>query len=91
MYLNMAMNILIGLIGIGIAAFILNFPFGMLRVKTRKYSLNWLLCIHLPVVPVVFLRMITGFNYKVIPFTLIFSVLGQLLGVRTGRRLWFGS
>ncbi len=89
--MNMAMNILIGFIGIGIAAFILNFPFGMLRVKTRKYSFNWLLCIHLPVVPVVFLRMLTGFNYKVIPFTLIFSVLGQFLGVRTGKRLWFGS
>lgn len=86
----MAIKILIGLIGIGIAAFLLNFSFGILRVKTRKYSLKWLLCIHIPVVPVVFLRMVTGYSYKIIPYTLALSVLGQFLGARAGR-WWFNS
>lgn len=87
----MAFNVLTGIIGIVAVAFLLNFPFGVLRVKTRKYSLKWILCIHIPVLPVIFLRLFTGFSYKIIPFTLAFSVLGQLLGFRAGRRWWFGS
>ena len=87
----MDFNILAGVFGIGAAAFLFNFPFGALRVKTQKYSLKWILCIHIPVLPVIFLRLFTGFSYKIIPFTLAFSVLGQLLGFRAGRRWWFGS
>lgn len=78
------------LILIGAGAFILNFPFGILRVKTRKFSLGWLLCIHLPVLPVIFIRIATGFTYKVIPYTLGVSLLGQFFGVRAGR-WWFSS
>ncbi|MBI5756626.1 MAG: hypothetical protein HZA12_06845 [Nitrospirae bacterium] len=82
--------VILTLILIGVAAFILNFPFGILRVKTRKYSLAWLLCIHIPVIPVIFMRISTGFTYRVIPFTLGVSILGQFLGARAGR-WWFSS
>jgi hypothetical protein len=71
-------------------AFLLNFPFGILRIKTRKFSLVWFLCIHLPVIPIIFIRKLTGLNYTVIPYTLGLSLLGQFLGAKTGR-WWFSS
>jgi hypothetical protein len=58
---------------IGGVAFILNFPFGMLRSRLRKYSIGWLLCIHLPIVPIILIRVIEGLTYRVIP-----RILGTL-------------
>ena len=75
---------------IGGVAFLLNFPFGMLRSRMRKYSIGWLLCIHIPIVPIILIRIIEGLTYKVIPYTLVVSILGQFLGVRAGR-WWFSS
>lgn len=75
---------------IGGVAFLLNFPFGMLRSRMRKYSIGWLLCIHLPIIPLILLRIIEGLTYKAIPYTLAVSVLGQFLGGRAGR-WWFSS
>lgn len=89
MVLVHAMSILM-LILIGVVAFVINIPFGILRIKTRKFSFGWLLCIHLPVIAVIFLRKFSGFSYTVIPYTLAISFLGQFLGVKAGK-WWFSS
>ena len=75
---------------LGVAAFILNFPFGILRSKTRRFSLAWILCIHVPILPLIFIRIIEGFTYRVITYSLSIAILGQFLGVRVGR-WWFSS
>ncbi|MEK6560656.1 MAG: hypothetical protein AABZ07_02885, partial [Nitrospirota bacterium] len=75
---------------LGGVAFLLNFPFGILRVRTRKYSIAWMLCIHIPIIPVILMRIFTGHSYKIIPYTLGVSLLGQFLGSKTGR-WWFSS
>ena len=34
--------------GIALLTLLINLPFGYMRKKTRKFSLKWFLCIHLP-------------------------------------------
>jgi hypothetical protein len=67
--------ILITLIG-----FILNLPFGYLRSKSKKYSIAWFSYIHLPILFVVFLRLITHTSYIYIPLFFAASIIGQILG-----------
>lgn len=58
----------------------LNLAFGYLRSKTRKYSLKWFLCIHMPI-PLIFLARVSshlGFGY--IPVFIIAAVTGQIMG-----------
>lgn len=59
---------------------LLNLPFGYLRGRSRKYSIKWVLYIHLPV-PFVFLaRVMSQLELKYIPLFLLAAVMGQLLG-----------
>ena len=67
--------ILITLIG-----FILNLPFGYLRSKSKRYSLAWFSYIHLPIIFVIFLRLVTHTSYIYIPLFFISSIMGQLMG-----------
>jgi hypothetical protein len=59
---------------------IFNLFFGYLRRKTRKFSLKWFLCIHLPIPLVILGRIITNLDYRYIPIFLIAAVTGQILG-----------
>lgn len=59
---------------------LINLPFGYMRGRSRKYSVKWILYIHLPV-PFVFLaRVLSHLELKYIPLFLIAAVLGQFLG-----------
>jgi hypothetical protein len=61
-------------------SFMLNLPMGFLRGKTRKYSLSWILCIHLSI-PVIYLgRLFSGLDFRYIPIFLAAAVLGQIWG-----------
>jgi hypothetical protein len=62
--------------------FMLNLPFGVLRAKSRKYSLKWFLYIHIPI-PFIFLaRVSSHLDYHYIPIFLVAAVLGQFIGGR---------
>lgn len=68
--------------GIFIFTLLLNLPFGYLRGRSRKYSIKWILYIHLPV-PFVFLaRVMSHLELKYIPLFLIAAVMGQFFGGR---------
>ncbi|MCW8814218.1 MAG: hypothetical protein OQK65_11870 [Chlorobium sp.] len=62
--------------------FIINIPFGYWRANVRKFSLQFLLAIHLPVLLIILFRILSGIGFK--PITLLFTVpaffLGQLIG-----------
>ena len=58
----------------------INLLFGFLRNKTRKFSLNWFLCIHLPI-PLIFLaRVSSHLTFHYIPLFVIAALTGQILG-----------
>lgn len=65
-----------------LAAFVLNLPFGYMRVKTKKFSVMWFLYIHLPIPFIFVLRTMAGFGMKFIPIMVLGAVLGQLIGGR---------
>lgn len=67
-------------------AFTSNLPLGYWRATSRKYSLRWLLLIHLSIPFIIMLRSFFGFTWHWIPLTLICAVSGQLLGGRLRRR-----
>lgn len=68
-------------------AFSSNIPLGYLRESSRKYSLRWLVLIHLSIPFIILLRITLGFSWQVIPFTLACAIAGQLTGGQLKRRL----
>ena len=57
-----------------------NLLFGFLRNRTRKYSLNWFLCIHAPI-PFIFLaRTVSHLGLVFIPLFVAAALTGQILG-----------
>jgi hypothetical protein len=67
-------------VGIAVLTVVVNLPFGYFRQKTKKFSLKWFLCIHLPI-PLIFLaRVSSHLSYKFIPIFVAAAVTGQILG-----------
>jgi hypothetical protein len=77
--MTMEMFVMI-LLSITVFALVLNLPFGYLRSRSPKFSLMWLLYIHIPIPFVFVLRSLAGLDYRAIPVILVGAVLGQLLG-----------
>ena len=63
-----------------------NLPLGYLRETSRKFSLRWFVLVHLSIPFIIVLRLMLGFDWHIIPFTLLCAVAGQLVGGRIRRR-----
>ena len=65
-----------------LAIFLLNIPFGYWRINVRKFSIHWVLAIHIPVAVIIALRFLTpiGFEWCTYIFTVAAFFLGQRLG-----------
>ncbi len=72
------MNIFI----VSVLVLILNLPFGMWRAKTKKFSLQWFLSVHIPIPFVIALRFLfdLGFKWWTYPFLVGAFFLGQFSG-----------
>ncbi|MBE9535655.1 MAG: hypothetical protein IMF07_00605 [Proteobacteria bacterium] len=68
--------------GLTALTLLLNLPFGYLRGRSRKFSFQWILYIHLPVPFVIVLRHMAGISYLFIPLMLAAAVTGQFAGSR---------
>ena len=60
--------------------FMINLPFGHLRSKSAKFSRRWMMAVHLPIPFVILLRVLSGFNWTMIPFMMIADIAGQIVG-----------
>jgi hypothetical protein len=62
--------------------FIINIPFGYWRANVRKFSLQFLLAIHLPVLFIIIFRILSasGFELNTLFLTVPAFFLGQLAG-----------
>jgi len=59
---------------------LVNLPFGHARAKTKRYSLRWFLCIHIPI-PLIFIaRTLSHIEFKYIPLLVLAAITGQILG-----------
>jgi len=67
---------------VALLTFLVNIPFGYWRAKTKKFSKEWFLAIHLPVPLIVLFRILMGVHLN-IP-TLVTFVISFFLGQRVG-------
>ena len=72
------------LLAVTVAVFLLNIPFGYWRENTPKFSLAWVLAIHLPVPFVIALRFFSGLGWEIhtYPFLVAAFFTGQYAGLR---------
>ncbi len=74
------------LAGLLLFSFGINLPLGYLRESSRKFSLRWFVLIHLSIPFIIVLRSLFGFDWQLIPFTIICAIAGQMLGGRIRRK-----
>ncbi len=62
--------------------FILNLPFGYWRANVKKYSLQWVLAIHLAVPLVILVRLISGLGFQFVTYPVLVAAFfgGQFAG-----------
>jgi hypothetical protein len=82
--LNIELNI--ALISLLLFAFFSNIPLGYFRMGSPRYSVRWLLFIHLSVPFIIGLRVASNISWQVIPFSIVLAVAGQMIGSRLYRR-----
>lgn len=77
---------------VAVAVAVINIPFGFWRDSVKKFSLPWILAIHLPVPLVIALRLVShlGWQFSTFPVLIGAFFLGQFLGGRLHRR-WVGK
>ena len=63
---------------------ILNVPFGYWRSNVRKFSLQWILSIHIPVIVGIIERLASnlGFSWTTLPLFILAFLTGQYLGFK---------
>ena len=73
-----------GLWKVALLVLLLNLPFGYWRASVRKFSPQWFLAVHLPVLLVIALRIYSGLGFKLISFPVIIGAffLGQFVSGR---------
>ncbi len=70
------------LIWVTLLVFVMNIPFGYWRANVKKFSLQWVLAVHIPVPFIIALRIFTTIGFAW--YTYVFMVGAFFLGQRLG-------
>lgn len=73
-------------LGIMALACIINLPFGYLRQNYEKFTFGWYFYVHISIPIIIYLRIKSGFSWKLIPLTLGSAVVGQLIGGKLNKK-----
>ncbi len=67
---------------VALTVYIFNIPFGYWRENVKKFSLGWVLSIHLPIPFIVILRIYSGIGFHFVTYPVMIGAffLGQLTG-----------
>jgi len=81
---------MVKLLLIGMVVFILNIPFGYWRANVKRFSLQWFLAIHIPVIFVIALRLASHLGFAWSSYVVLVSAffLGQQLGSLVNKGLF---
>jgi len=66
--------------------YLLNIPFGYWRENVRKFSLQWVLSIHLPIPIIIILRLCSTIGFKFYTYPILIGAFG--MGQLTGARIY---
>lgn len=75
------------IIGLMLAVFLINLPFGFWRQRAIRFSSQWMMAVHIPVPFVFLLRILSGFGWKVVPLLMFSFAAGQFTGGKLGERM----
>jgi hypothetical protein len=67
---------------VSVTLFVFNVPFGYWRAHVSRFSLQWFVAIHLPVLLAISLRILGGLGWELITFPMLIGAFfaGQFLG-----------
>jgi len=65
---------------VSVICLLVNIPLGMMRERSRKFSLQWLFWIHASIPLIIALRFWLALHPIAIPLNITAAVLGQFLG-----------
>jgi hypothetical protein len=65
---------------VSVLCLLLNIPLGMMRERSRKFSLQWILWIHASIPLIIVLRIWLKLHWAAIPINIAAAVLGQFIG-----------
>ncbi|GBE36773.1 hypothetical protein BMS3Bbin07_00925 [bacterium BMS3Bbin07] len=66
--------------GLFLFTYLLNLPFGSLRVRARKFSFKWFMYIHIPIPAIFLLRVFSHLDFRYIPIFVFAAFMGQFHG-----------
>ena len=76
----------INLLIISLIVFVINIPFGYWRTNVKKFSLQWILAIHVPVPFVILLRIYGELGFELYTYPIIVGAF--FLGQFSGKKLF---
>jgi hypothetical protein len=74
------------LIGLVLIAVIVNIPLGYLRQGYEKFTFGWFFYVHISIPLIIYLRVKSGYSWKLIPLTIGGAIAGQMIGGRIRKR-----
>jgi len=80
------MNTYFKILLIAMFTFLINIPFGIWRGKTKRFSIQWFLSIHLPIPFIILMRIKSGIGF--IPYSYPFFIFAFFSGQFIGSRIF---
>ena len=65
---------------VSVVCLLVNIPMGMMRERSRKFSLQWMLWVHASIPLIIALRIGLHLHWIAIPINIAAAVLGQFIG-----------
>ena len=65
---------------VSVVCLLVNIPMGMMRERSRKFSLQWILWVHASIPLIIALRIGLHLHWIAIPINIAAAVLGQFIG-----------
>ena len=68
------------ILAVSVICLLVNIPLGMMRERSRKFSLQWILWVHASIPLIVALRIGLHLHWIAIPINIASAILGQIIG-----------
>jgi hypothetical protein len=70
------------LLEVALIIFVFNIPFGYWRTNVKKFSIQWMLAVHLPVPVIIAFRFLAGIGFAFITYPILVGAFfgGQFTG-----------
>jgi len=70
------------ILAVSVICLLVNIPLGVMRERSRKFSLAWIFWIHASIPLIIALRIVLHLHWIAIPINIAAAVLGQAIGGR---------